>query len=135
MQTEYLSFASQTGGQNEALIASGNSLTTEQIPAEPYNEPASYLQEGVSAFAGIFLLAGVLFMLRRASSQRKTLHGSAPGDLEGRTTIPCQNCHFFHPNTFLPCAVNPDMALRKEAVDCTDYCPRQSESVTKSVHS
>ncbi|MBD0267396.1 MAG: hypothetical protein ICV77_03785 [Cyanobacteria bacterium Co-bin8] len=134
MQTQYLAFASGAGGRNEELTPSGNSLTTEQVPTQPYNQPVSYVQEGVSAIAGIFLLAGVLFMLRRASSRDKALHRTATGDLDGRSAIPCQNCHYFHPNTFMPCAVNPAMALRKEAVDCSDYCPRQAESVSRSVH-
>ncbi|MBD0337168.1 MAG: hypothetical protein ICV62_16900 [Cyanobacteria bacterium Co-bin13] len=135
MQIQYLSFTSGAGGRSQELTPSGNSLTTEQVPTEPYNQPSAYVQEGVSAIAGLFLLAGVLFMLRRASSHGKAQHRSATGELEGRNAIPCQNCHYFNPNTFLPCAVNPAMALRKEAVDCSDYCPRHAESVSRSVHS
>ncbi|BBD65779.1 hypothetical protein NIES4072_05420 [Nostoc commune NIES-4072] len=37
---------------------------------------------------------------------------------------PCKNCQFFHKNSYLKCAVNPDTALTKEALNCSDYSPK-----------
>ncbi|MFN6460377.1 MAG: hypothetical protein RMZ41_000835 [Nostoc sp. DedVER02] len=34
---------------------------------------------------------------------------------------PCRNCRFFHKNSYLKCAVNPAIALTKEALNCSDY--------------
>lgn len=113
-------------------VASG--ITTDPVPVPNSSEDTS-LQEGISAGAGILLLIGVFLMLRRASFRRKA-EGSTRNALENnRSPIPCQDCRYFHPNTFLPCAVNPALALRKEAADCTDFCPRHGEPVSKSVHS
>ncbi|HEY9737735.1 MAG TPA: hypothetical protein V6D06_15695 [Trichocoleus sp.] len=118
-----------TGGE---LVASG--ITTDPMPANTPSEDTS-IQEGISAGAGILLLVGVFLMLRRTSFQRKAERSRTRGGLESnRSPIPCQDCRYFHPNTFLPCAVNPGLALRKEAADCTDYSPRHNESVSKSVH-
>ncbi|QLE48187.1 hypothetical protein FD724_08665 [Nostoc sp. C057] len=37
---------------------------------------------------------------------------------------PCKNCQFFHKNSYLKCAVNPAIALTKEALNCSDYSPK-----------
>ncbi len=38
--------------------------------------------------------------------------------------LPCKKCQFFQNNPYIKCAVNPRLALTKEAVDCGDYRPR-----------
>ncbi|MEH2197183.1 hypothetical protein [Nostoc sp.] len=37
---------------------------------------------------------------------------------------PCRSCKFFHKNSYLKCAVNPAIALTKEALNCSDYSPK-----------
>ncbi len=39
--------------------------------------------------------------------------------------VPCRNCQYFHNNQYLQCAVHPSTALTKEALSCSDYCPKQ----------
>lgn len=135
MQMQYLSSIRELGGSETDITLSSYSSTTEQAPANSYEYPATYIREGVSAFAGIVLLTGLLLMLRRVALQQKEAQGANKGNLEAnRTPIPCQSCHYFNPNTFMPCAVNPSLALRKEAIDCSDYCPRKTDSVTRTVH-
>ncbi|MBN3962478.1 hypothetical protein [Nostoc sp. NMS8] len=36
---------------------------------------------------------------------------------------PCENCHFFNNNRYLKCAVQPAIALTKQALNCSDYSP------------
>lgn len=36
--------------------------------------------------------------------------------------VPCRNCRYFTDSPFLKCAVHPDTALTKLAIDCPDYC-------------
>ncbi|MBD2463747.1 hypothetical protein H6G89_22355 [Oscillatoria sp. FACHB-1407] len=38
-----------------------------------------------------------------------------------RGQIPCTTCRFFTNNPYVKCAVRPDLALTKQAIDCTDY--------------
>ncbi|MDX2211715.1 MAG: hypothetical protein SFY66_00375 [Oculatellaceae cyanobacterium bins.114] len=38
-----------------------------------------------------------------------------------RGQIPCMTCRFFTNNPYVKCAVRPDLALTKQAADCTDY--------------
>ncbi|MBW4622023.1 MAG: hypothetical protein KME17_22045 [Cyanosarcina radialis HA8281-LM2] len=39
--------------------------------------------------------------------------------------VPCKKCQFFAENNpYIKCAVNPFTVLTKEAVDCSDYCPK-----------
>lgn len=135
MQMQYLASTRELGGSKADIRLSSYSSTTEQAPAEPHGSSTSYVREGVSAFAGLVLLIGLLLMLRRVALQQKAAQSANKGNIEAnRTPIPCQSCHYFHPNTFMPCAVNPSLALRKEAIDCSDYCSRNTESLTKSVH-
>lgn len=134
MQTPYF-VATQASGAKGGLVTAGNaSGTTTSTPVDA-SSPNSHLQEGVSAFAAVLLLAGFLLAMRRARFQRKAVQGEEGSNPQVRSSIPCQNCHYFNPNTFLPCAVHPSLALRKEAVDCTDYCPRHKTSVSRSTHS
>jgi len=37
---------------------------------------------------------------------------------------PCERCQFFNNNRYLKCAVQPAIALTKEAINCSDYCPK-----------
>ncbi|MFN6558839.1 MAG: hypothetical protein RMY28_003415 [Nostoc sp. ChiSLP01] len=37
---------------------------------------------------------------------------------------PCKKCQFFKNNYYLKCAVHPDIALTKEALNCSDYKSR-----------
>ncbi|MBD2680546.1 MULTISPECIES: hypothetical protein [Nostoc] len=37
---------------------------------------------------------------------------------------PCKKCQFFKNNYYLKCAVNPSIALTKEALNCSDYKSR-----------
>ncbi|MBD2775634.1 hypothetical protein [Iningainema tapete] len=39
--------------------------------------------------------------------------------------VPCKKCRYFHNSNFLKCAVHPSIALTKEALDCSDYSPKQ----------
>jgi hypothetical protein len=37
--------------------------------------------------------------------------------------IPCNKCHFFSNNPCLKCAVQPTIAMTKEAIGCSDFRP------------
>lgn len=39
--------------------------------------------------------------------------------------VPCRKCRYFHNDHYLKCAVHPYTALTKQALNCSDYCPKQ----------
>lgn len=41
--------------------------------------------------------------------------------------IPCRNCRFFKDSRYLRCAVHPSTVLTKQALNCLDYQPRESQ--------
>ena len=41
--------------------------------------------------------------------------------------VPCRNCRFFSLNQYLKCAVHPSVVMTKQAIDCPDYCPKDSK--------
>ena len=41
----------------------------------------------------------------------------------GRQRIPCKSCQYFVNNTYLKCAVHPNIVLTQKALSCPDYRP------------
>lgn len=46
---------------------------------------------------------------------------------DASSDIPCYKCQFFDNNPYLKCTVRPSVVLSQQAVDCGDYCSRQSQ--------
>lgn len=67
-------------------------------------------------FSGFLGLLAFLAILKLKKIQDKTLP-----KLGSNHKIPCYKCHFFHKNSYLQCAVNPEKATTDEAIDCLDY--------------
>lgn len=40
--------------------------------------------------------------------------------------IPCSGCQFFTGEYTLKCTIHPISALTEEAIDCSDFCPRNT---------
>jgi hypothetical protein len=38
--------------------------------------------------------------------------------------LPCKNCQYYTNNPYLKCAVNPNSVLTEEALNCSDYSPK-----------
>ncbi|MEH2108753.1 hypothetical protein [Nostoc sp.] len=95
-------------------------------------------QQGDIPFVAIFL-AHISFMIVWAifvfivSSVCKALEDPPENTAQDKDEIvsikhvqqhPCKNCQFFNNNYFLKCAVNPAIALTKQALNCSDYSPK-----------
>lgn len=48
--------------------------------------------------------------------------------------ISCKTCQFYSNNRYLPCAVNPSMALMEQAVNCPDYCCQDGKYSSLRIH-
>jgi hypothetical protein len=79
---------------------------------------------------GVFLLSGIICFLMLSKTwivMQEEMED--PLELPSKfSQSPCTKCRFFSSNPFLKCAVNPTLVLTKEAVNCSDYRPRNKKS-------
>jgi len=97
-------------------------------------------QEVAVASVGVLLLFTVWYFVRQNLRRRKVTadrlqnHPSRATQADGLvSSLPCTKCHYFKANMYLPCAVNPSVALKPEAEDCGDFRPRSGHESTTAV--
>ena len=69
------------------------------------------LQEGAVASVGILFSVATWHFVSQSLKRRNAL----------TDYLPCIRCHYFKANMYLPCAVNPMVALKPEAKDCMEF--------------
>ena len=79
-------------------------------------EGATFL--GFFGFSTLGIVFFLMFPRLRKVAQDKT------GTIQQLDRFPCRNCRYFTDSLYLKCAVHPDTALTKRAIDCPDYCNR-----------
>jgi ABC-type nickel/cobalt efflux system permease component RcnA len=97
-------------------------------------------QEVAVASVGMLLLFAVWYFVRQNLRRRKATTEGLQNHPRRTTqadrlvsSLPCTRCHYFKANMYLPCAVNPTVALRPEAEDCGDFRPRSGHESTTAV--
>ena len=112
-------------------------------PSEDYPSPdASHVQlssrEVAVASGGLVLLISLWHFGRQYHRHRKaeaagTQARDRPIPVVSRATydLPCTRCHYFNRNTHLPCAVNPRVALKPNAHDCTEFLANNHSQPTQ----
>jgi ABC-type nickel/cobalt efflux system permease component RcnA len=97
-------------------------------------------QEVAVASVGILLLFAAWYFVRRHLRQRKAHEENLQGHVgraphAGRliSHLPCTSCHYFKANMYLPCAVNPTVALKPESENCSDFRPRSNQDSTDAI--
>lgn len=137
MQTQHLQAQSSQG------LDSPQSGYVVSVESQPYldqtaenNQLSS--QEIAVASVGLLLLISVTYFVRRRLKQRKADEaelGNTNGSLSKARRLtsfmPCTKCHYFKANMYLPCAVNPTVALKPEAENCGDYRPRDGSEYSE----
>ncbi len=121
---------------------SSYAVSVESRDFQPRNSEGAGLssQEVAVASGGLLLLFTIWYFVRHNLRRRKVENGelnAAENSLSRARklthSLPCTNCHYFKANMYLPCAVNPTMALRPEAKDCQDFQPRNGSERTEVV--
>lgn len=94
--------------------AKSNNLKTEEVTI---NHPSEV------SLAIVFFSGLVCFLMY---SKRWTTAREDVEDLSEITSspIPCKRCRFFSNNPYLKCAVQPIIAMTKEAIDCAEFRPK-----------
>ena len=130
---------------SENFVSYGASQSESPTPVEVYQVQTGRSesirlssQEVAVASVGLLLLFTIWYFVRQSLRARKASEEGlqTPTGRRGQadrlaTTLPCVKCFYFKANMYLPCAVNPTLALKPEAKDCGDFRPRSnSESTT-----
>jgi hypothetical protein len=71
---------------------------------------------------------GMALLLRVIALKLSTEHKQVIETLKYTDKVPCRNCQFFSNNSYLKCAVHPSTVLKDTAIDCSDYCPKTSNT-------
>lgn len=115
------------------------------LPSEDYPSPdASHVQLSSREFAvasgGLVLLISLWHFgrqyhrYRKAEAEATQAHDHLiPGVSKAIYDLPCTRCHYFNRNTHLPCAVNPCVALKPNAHDCTEFLANDHSQLTQEV--
>lgn len=132
MATQSSAVGGLLSSQPSALSTGSFALVAQSSPAPDPDDSTSPRQEVLPIGAFVLLLVGAL-LLQRAYLRRKARSRRADGQPRPASlAIPCPTCRYFHPNAFLPCAVNPAEVMSQAAASCRDYCPRQTETASRS---
>jgi hypothetical protein len=114
--------------QKVAPKKSLNQLTHSQIRQEYVAQQKginiSDLAIALTPLSFVFIWAIFLFILHRIRSHADN---KIAFSINGLDQVPCKNCRFYSNNHYLKCAVNPDVVLTEEAVNCSEYCPRKGK--------
>lgn len=117
VSNQRLVLQSDTSTTFHSEIAASDSTTTNP-KASP--EDGSWWASSLS----LLTLLGIFVLLVRSISRKH--QGKYLSVSRQSPQIPCQNCRFYNKNPYIKCAVHPHTASTKEATDCTDYWPCDS---------
>ena len=103
-----------------AIIAQQS--THEISPNIPHSNEVTTIQVGLAIIPVAFVLTLAFVFIKQVKYQ-KNLHTQLV-NLKHFSYIPCRNCQFFDNNNYLTCAVQPVIVMSSEAIDCSDYAPK-----------
>jgi hypothetical protein len=114
---------------SEFLILQSSAPTIAQTSTTEARSEQSNSTPSVLSYDAILLLIPICFVAIWAAvlcmiSDTWKLNRKQMNQTKQQAQLPCKKCHFFQNNPYIKCAVNPGLALTKEATDCTDYQPR-----------
>ena len=132
--SELQQFRQFMSGQTGANLATSTSSSQAQ-PATPHRTHLP-LREAMVTSAGLLILMGMWIIVRRSVYHWKSLNATPvtageDGILSAKdahSQLPCSECHYFKRNLYLPCAVNPTVALTEQARDCSDFQPDEQKN-------
>ncbi|MBE9058702.1 hypothetical protein [Sphaerospermopsis sp. LEGE 08334] len=90
----------------------------------------SDLAIALSPLSFVFIWAIFLFILQKLRSHADN---KIAFSVNGLHQVPCKNCKFFSNNHYLKCAVRPDIVLKEEAINCSEYCPKKGKFTPKKL--
>lgn len=114
--------------QKVAPKKSFHQLTHSQVKQEYTTQQEginiSDLAIALTPLSFVFIWAIFLFILHKIRSHADN---KIAFSMNGLHQVPCKNCKFFSNNHYLKCAVNPDIVLTEEAINCSEYCHKKDK--------
>ncbi|MEA5598518.1 hypothetical protein [Rivularia sp. UHCC 0363] len=96
--------------------------TREISPNIPASREVTTIQVGLAIIPVAFVIT-LAFIFFKQVKYRRNLYTQLV-TLKHFSSIPCRKCQFFDNNQHLPCAVHPAVVLSEEAINCSDYVPK-----------
>ncbi|MEA5604923.1 hypothetical protein [Nostoc sp. UHCC 0252] len=115
---------------HQSTLIEPNLANTTQNYTKPQGGDIPFVAVLLAHISFMIVWGTVLYLVSSVCKALEDPSGNAVQDKDNTVSIkylqqhPCKNCHFFHKNSYLKCAVNPDIALTKEAINCSDYSPK-----------
>jgi hypothetical protein len=101
-----------------------------QEPIKPDSLNFSDLALSLTPLSFVFIWAIFLLILRNI---RTNLDNKMVFKINSLQKVPCKNCRFFANNHYLKCAVQPDIVLTEEAINCCEYSPKKGNFSPKNL--
>ncbi|MBK1986991.1 hypothetical protein A0J48_005455 [Sphaerospermopsis aphanizomenoides BCCUSP55] len=121
-------YVEQISLQKVVANKSFNQLTHSQIKQEYATQQEglniSDLAIALTPLSIVFIWAIFLFIFQKIRSHADN---KLAFNINNLSQVPCKNCKFFSNNHYLKCAVNPDIVLTEEAINCSEYCPKKGK--------
>jgi hypothetical protein len=115
--------------QNYQLIElSSNPITSKKVQTQPAKTENLILSDTFIAQSGSFLAfvvfwGGIFIIFTRKLKLLSNNQLTEP--MNDCANFPCIKCRYFARNHYLKCAVQPSIALTKDANNCSDYEPKK----------
>lgn len=132
--SEFQQFRQLMSGQTGTNVVT--STASSQAQPAPTDRTHLPLREAMVTSAGLLILMGTWIIVRRSVYHWKSLN-TAPAmgnedDIlpvgKASSQLPCTQCYYFKRNLYLPCAVNPTVALTEQSRDCSDFQPAEQKN-------
>ncbi|BAY24984.1 hypothetical protein NIES2100_47830 [Calothrix sp. NIES-2100] len=111
----------------QVLDVSSNPTTSNEVQTQPAKIDNLILSDTFIAQSGTFLAfvvfwGGILIIATRKLKLLSDRQLTEP--MNDCANLPCIKCRYFARNHYLKCAVQPSIALTKDANNCADYQPK-----------
>ncbi|MBD2356698.1 hypothetical protein H6G41_19040 [Tolypothrix sp. FACHB-123] len=112
----------------QVIDSSSHPITLQEVQTQPAKTENFFISDTFIAQSGSFLAflvfwGGILIIFTKKLKLLSENQLTEP--MNDCANLPCIRCHYFARNHYLKCAVQPAIALTKDANTCSDYHPKR----------
>ncbi|MHC5595330.1 MAG: hypothetical protein ACYTXC_05080 [Nostoc sp.] len=115
---------------NQSTLLEANLAKITQNDTKPHNGDIPFVAVFLAHISFMIVWAMVVYLVSSFSKAVENPPGNAAQYKDEIVSskhlqqYPCENCQFFNNNRYLKCAVQPAIALTRQALNCSDYSPK-----------